>query len=145
MQAITFPTAYYDNEAAHHQIKLLMKQGKLLNIRVDDEAWVSSQGVTGLRYQLNESNWLWLLNYLETGCYEDFGVFPSDVPRITFCESQQSRIMTLIEQGCNIARIPFLRETEAFVKLRGLFRFGKLYFSIRRSDEFMDYLNSKGL
>ena len=32
MQAITFPTAY-DNEAAHRQVKLLMKQGKQLNIR----------------------------------------------------------------------------------------------------------------
>ena len=71
MQAITFPPAY-DNEAAHRQVKLLMRQGKQLNVRIDDEALISCQGVTGLRYQLNEGSWRWLLNYLQTGDYEDF-------------------------------------------------------------------------
>ena len=59
--------------------------------------------------------------------------------------NQEDVVKGLIEQKYNIARIPFLRETEAYIKLRGLFRFGKLFFSIRRSDEFIDYLNSKGL
>lgn len=144
MQAITFPPAY-DNEAAHRQVKLLMRQGKQLNVRIDDEALISCQGVTGLRYQLNEGSWRWLLNYLQTGDYEDFGVFPSDIPRFGFEDSQESKLKQLVEEKCNIATIPFLRETQAFVKLRGLFKFGKLFFSIRRSDEFMDYLNKNGL
>jgi hypothetical protein len=144
MQAITFPPAY-DNEAAHRQVKLLMRQGKQLNVRIDDEALISCQGVTGLRYQLNEGSWRWLLNYLQTGDYEDFGVFPSDIPRFGFEDSQESMVKQLVDEKCNIACIPFLRETQAFVKLRGLFKFGKLFFSIRRSDEFMDYLNENGL
>ena len=144
MQAITFPLTY-DNEAAHRQVKLLMKQGKQLNIRIDDEAWISCQGVTGLRYLLNERSWQWLLNYLRTGEYEDFGVFPSDIPRFGFDGSQVNKLKQLVDEKCNIASIPFLRETQAFVKLRGLFKFGKLFFSIRRSDEFMDYLNENGL
>ena len=37
------------------------------------------------------------------------------------------------------------RETQPFVKLRGLFKFGKLFFSIRKTDDFMDYLNANGL
>ena len=141
MQAITFSPAY-DNEAAHRQVKLLMKQGKQLNIRIEDEAWISSQGVTGIRYQLNESSWQWILNYLQTGDYEDFGIFPSDTSK-SFAALEH--LKELIESRCNIARIPFLRETQAFVKLRGLFKFGKLFFSIRRTDDFMDYLNEKGL
>ena len=144
MQAITFPPAY-DNEAAHRQVKLLMRQGKQLNVRIDDEALISCQGVTGLRYQLNESGWQWLLNYLQTGDYEDFGVFPSDIPKFGLENSQESKVRQLVDEKCNIACIPFLRETQAFVKLRGLFKFGKLFFSIRRSDEFMDYLNENGL
>ena len=144
MQVITFPPAY-DNEAAHRQVKLLMKQGKQLNIRIDDEAFISCQGVTGLRYQLNESSWQWLLNYLQTGDYEDFGVFPSDIPKFGLEDSQESKVRQLVDKKYNIACIPFLRETQAFVKLRGLFKFGKLFFSIRRSDEFMDYLNENGL
>ena len=144
MQAITFPIAY-DNEVAHRQLKLLMRLGRQLNIRVEDEAWVSSQGVTGLRYQLNEKSWQWILNYLQTGDYEDFGVFPSEISRFTFEGFQESKVKELVESKCNIARIPFLRETQAFVKLRGLFKFGKLFFSIRKTDDFMDYLNANGL
>ena len=141
MQTIAFPLAY-DNEAAHRKLKLLMKQGKQLNIQIKDEAWISCQGVTGLKYQLNDNSWPWLLNYLQTGDYEDFGVFPSDTSN-TF--TVLDHLKELIESRCNIARIPFLRETQAFVNLRGLFKFGKLFFSIRRSDEFMDYLNENGL
>ena len=144
MQAITFPIAY-DNEVAHRQLKLLMKQGRQLNIRVEDEAWVSSQGVTGLRYQLNEKSWQWILNYLQTGVYEDFGVFPSEISRFTFEGFQESKLRELVDSRCNIARIPFLRETQAFVKLRGLFKYGKLFFSIRKTDDFMYYLNANGL
>lgn len=144
MQAITFPIAY-DNEVAHRQLKLLMRQGRQLNIRVEDEAWVSSQGVTGLRYQLNENSWQWILKYLQTGDYEDFGVFPSEISRFTFEGFQESKVKELVDSKCNIARIPFLRETQAFVKLRGLFKYGKLFFSIRKTDDFMYYLNANGL
>ena len=144
MQAITFPIAY-DNEVAHRQLKLRMRQGKQLNIRVEDDAWVSSQGVTGLRYQLNENSWQWILNYLQTGDYEDFGVFPSEISRFTFEGFQESKLRELVDSRCNIARIPFLRETQAFVKLRGLFKYGKLFFSIRKTDDFMYYLNANGL
>ena len=122
-----------------------MRQGKQLNIRIEDDAWISTQGVTGLRYQLNESSWQWLLTYLQTGIYEDFGVSPSKISRFSSDNEQESKIKDLIEQNCNIACIPFLRETQAFIKLRGLFKFGKLFFSIKRTDEFMNYLSEKGL
>ena len=141
---IVFPSIY-NNEVAHRQLKLLMKQGKQLDIRVEDEAWISSKGVTGLRYQLNENSWQWILNYLQTGNYEDFGVFPSEISRFTYEGFQESKVRELVESKCNIACIPFLRETQAFVKLRGLFKFGKLFFSIRKTDDFMDYLNANGL
>ena len=64
---------------------------------------------------------------------------------VIYGEEAMEHLKELIESRCNIARIPFLRETQAFVKLRGLFKFGKLFFSIRRTDDFMDYLNEKGL
>ena len=144
MQAISFPPTY-NNEAAHRQLKMMMRQGKQLSIRLEDEAWISSQGVTGLRYQLNEKSWQWILNYLQTGDYEDFGVFPSEISRFTFEGFQESKVKELVESKCNIARIPFLRETQAFVKLRGLFKYGKLFFSIRKTDDFMYYLNANGL
>lgn len=144
MQTIAFPLAY-DNETAHRKLKLLMKQGKQLNIQIENDAWISCQGVTGLRYQLNDDSWQWLLNYLQNGNYEDFGVFPSDISKFSFEEYKESKIRELVDNKCNVASIPFLRETQAFVNLRVLFKFGKLFFSIRRTDDFMDYLNEKGL
>lgn len=111
---------------------------------MNGEAWISSQGTTEIRYILNKRSWHWILNYLQTGDYEDFGIFPSDISRMA-ADTQLTCLKELIEQKYNIARIPFLRETEAYIRLKGLFRFGKLYFSIKRSDEFIDYLNSKGL
>lgn len=143
MKQIQFPTVF-DNETAHRLVKRLMKQHKQLHIKLDEDAWISSEGTTEIRYLLNKRSWQWIINYLQTGDYEDFGIFPSDISPIIE-DTQTACLKELIEQKCNIARIPFLRETEAYIKLRGLFRFGKLYFSIKRSDEFIDYLNSKGL
>lgn len=143
MKQIQFPTIF-DNETAHRLVKRLMKQHKQLHIKLDEDAWISSEGTTEIRYLLNKRSWQWIINYLQTGDYEDFGIFPSDISPIIE-DTQTAYLKELIEQKCNIARIPFLRETEAYIKLRGLFRFGKLYFSIKRSDEFIDYLNSKEL
>lgn len=135
----------HNNEIAHRQIKKLMMQKRILDIRLDESfALVSTRGITGIQYMITTDTWQWILNYLQTGDYEDFGIFPSDITK-TIEDTQTTCLKELIEQKCNIARIPFLRETEAYIRLRGLFRFGKLYFSIKRSDEFIDYLNSKGL
>jgi hypothetical protein len=134
-----------DNEIAHRQVKTLMKQHRILDIRLDESfALVSTTAVTGLQYMLTPNTWNWILNYLNTGDYEDFGIFPSDTSNLV-ADFQTDCLKQLIEQKYNIARIPFLRETEAYIKLRGLFRFGKLYFSIKRSDDFINYLESKGL
>ena len=145
MEQLFFPTAY-DNEAAHRDLKLLMMQHKQLDIKVEnEEIWISCQGVTGLRYLLNENSWNWILDYLKTGDYEDFGVFPSAVSLMVNDGYQESKAKELIDQGCNIIPIGFHRETEAYINMRVFFNYGKLYFSIRRTDEFTDYLIDKKL
>lgn len=139
MKQIKFPT--YDNEAAHRQVKRLMMQHKQLDIAVEDkEVFISCQGVTGLRYLLNNDGWQWILGYLQTGEYEDFGVFPSAVSHIVNDGYKEGKVRELHEQGCKIDVIPFLRETEAYISLIATFKFGKLFFNIRRSDEFINYL-----
>lgn len=144
MQKITFPPKY-DNERAHRQVKMLMKQGKQLNIKIDDEAHISTYGVTGLRYQLNNDSWKWLIEYLQTGDYEDFGVFPSNISRFSFGDFPEKAVKELVDNNYNVACIPTLRETQACVSIRVLFKFGKLFFSVRRNEDFINYLNDKGL
>ncbi len=130
------------NVTAHHQIKEKMMQRKHLDVYVKkEEISISCFGITRLKYKLKDNGWQWILNYLETGCYEDYGVDPLKVADID-CES---RVKELIERGSNIARVPFLRETEAYIEICAFYRYGKLYFSIRRNDEFMNYLIEKGL
>ena len=130
------------NVAAHRQVLLLMRQHNHLDVYVKkEEILISCFGITRLKYKLNDNGWHWIFNYLETGCYEDYGVDPLKVTDID-CESC---VKELIEQGCNIARVPFLRETEAYIEICAFFRYGKLYFSIRRNDDFMNYLIEKGL
>ena len=131
------------NVVAHRQVLQLMRQHNLLDIYVKkEEISISCFGKTRLKYKLNDNGWQWILNYLETGCYEDYGVDPLKVADID-CES---RIKELIERGGkNIARVPFLRATEPYIEICAFFRYGKLYFSIRRNDEFMNYLIEKGL
>ena len=140
MTQIDFPSAY-DNEAAHRDLKLLMMQHKQLHIRVEDEeVSVSCQGLTGLRYLLNDDSWKWILGYLQTGEYEDFGVFPSAVSHIVNDGYKENKVKGLVEQGCNILPVSFHRETEAYISLRAFFKFGKLFFRIRRTDDFINYL-----
>ena len=140
MEQLFFPPAY-DNETAHREVKLLMMQHKQLDIKVEnEEVWISSQGVTGLRYLLNDDSWKWILGYLQTGEYEDFGVFPSAVSHIVNDGYKESKVKGLVEQGCNILPVSFHRETEAYISLRAFFKFGKLFFRIRRTDDFINYL-----
>ena len=145
MKKIIIPPAY-DNETAHLQVKLLMKQRNRLHVLVyAEEVYISCQKRTGLRYQLNDKSWKWILNYLRKGDYEDFGIFPSRVSHLDNEDFEEIRARELIEQGSNVLIIPFHRETEAVISLRVLFKYGKLYFNIKRTDEFIDYLIDKKL
>ena len=145
MEQLIFPPTY-DNEDAHSQVKHLMMQRKHLTIRVEnEEVLVSCQGLTGLRYLVNADSWQWILNYLQTGDNEDFGVFPSAISHIVKDGYQENKVREMIEQGYNIVPIPFHRETEAYIQLRAFFKYGKLLFSVRRTDNFLNYLIDKDL
>ncbi len=140
MKKITFPPAY-DNETAHRQVKQLMMQHKGLHVLVHaEEVYISCQRLTGLRYLLNDESWKWILGYLQTGDFEDFGVLPSKVSHLANEDFKEIKIRELIEQKNNVVTIPFHRETEAVISLRVLFKYGKLYFNIKRTDEFINYL-----
>ena len=126
------------NVVAHRQVLQLMRHRTHLDIYVKkEEISISCFGITRLKYKLNDNGWQWILNYLETGNREDFGVDPLKVADID-CEN---RVKELIEQGSNIARVP----SETYIEICAFFRYGKLFFSIRRSDDFMKYLIEKGL
>ena len=135
-------TPTYDNESAHRQLKQLMEQGRNLSIKIENEpcAWIGSSYITRLKYQLNTASWNWIVNYLATGCPDDFRVFPSQ--REELPEFQLLTFKAFIEAKLCVFRIPFLRETQAHINLITVFEYGKVYFQIKRTDEFIDYLTA---
>ena len=132
-----------NNIEIHSQLKQLMEQGKKLTIQLDDEpcAWISTYRVTSLRYSVNNESWQWLLNYLKTGNPDDIGINPNDLPPLP--NFQEKVLRELINSHECVARIPFLRETTAYISLVGIFKFGKVTFRIKRTNEFVEYLYEK--
>lgn len=132
-----------NNIEIHSQLKQLMEQGKKLTIQLDDEpcAWISTYRVTSLRYSVNNESWRWLLNYLKTGNPDDCGINPNDLPPLP--NFQEKVLRELINCNECVARIPFLRETTAYISLVGIFKFGKVTFRIKRTNEFVEYLYEK--
>ena len=132
-----------NNIEIHSQLKQLMEQGKKLTIQLDDEpcAWISTYRVTSLRYSVNNESWRWLLNYLKTGNPDDFGINPNALPPLP--NFQEKVLRELINNHECVARIPFLRETTAYISLVGIFKFGKVTFRIKRTNEFVEYLYEK--
>lgn len=145
MTNMKFPLSY-DNETAHYQVKLLMMQKKQLSVKLTNEpsAMISTYPVTRLRYQLNDRNWEWLLNYLQTGDYEDWGVFPSDLS-LEETDWQRRKAISLIEDSQKLWRVQHIRETPKHITLIGIYKYGKVFFSIKRDDEFLIYLHNKGI
>lgn len=141
MIQINFPQASaYNNSAAHEQIRTLMKQHRQLSIKFDNDAnaWISTKALTGLQYELSVRGWFWLFRYLTTGEYEDFKVHESK--RITMENLQERIARFLIYKGCNVFRIPILRETTRYIRLVAVFSFGKFFLNVERSDEFINFL-----
>lgn len=132
-----------NNIEIHSQLKQLMEQGKKLTIQLDDEpcAWISTYRVTSLRYSVNNESWRWLLNYLKTGNPDDFGINLNNLPPLP--NFQEKVLRELINSNECVARIPFLRETTAYISLVGIFKFGKVTFRIKRTNEFVEYLYEK--
>lgn len=141
---INFPVApSFNNEGAHKTLKQIMHQRKNLSIVLDDEqsAWISCKSIAKFRYKLSMNGWNWIIRYLTTGDYEDLGVHPEDTT--AFIKETPNDLLTkLIEKGANVARVPFLRETQAHIRLIGIFTFGKVFFNIKRTDEFIEQLNT---
>lgn len=124
-----------DNDT-HRIIKLLMMRKAKLDIKVKKKGVeISSFGVARLKYRINDESWHWILAYLETGGYEDYGISSTEVSDID-CEV---RLKELKEQGCN-PDVLYDGKTDAYIGIMVHFKYGNLFFYIKRSDEFINYL-----
>ena len=58
---------------------------------------------------------------------------------------QTTFLKALVDKKHKIYRIPFLRETQPYINLIAVFKFGKIYFRIRLTDPIVGYLNSNNI
>ena len=69
----------YDNIGAYNQLQAMMKVGQKLSIKFytgkDNKpcAWIESKQVTGFRYEVKDTSFKGLMNYLISGEVADFG------------------------------------------------------------------------
>lgn len=136
----------FTNSDAHKFIKELMQNNEYLDITMKDNPYIEVcvKNVVNFPYFINSSSWEWIINYLKIGEHDDFGVNPNK--RDILGTDLQSRFLKeLVDNGSSISRVPFLREYMPYITLIVFFPFGKLVFCIKRNQQIMDYLNSKGI
>lgn len=138
----------YDNEKAHSQIKLIMKQRESINLKFrcnSDNipcATVETSTLQNLMYQLSPQSWQWLLGYLENGIDEDFGIFPMQVSQYKGACFQFDMLKSLIETGYKIQFAPMFRETLYHVSAVLPLINGKIFFRLERTNEIMNYIET---
>lgn len=79
----------------------------------------------------------------ETGNPDDFRVFPLQEESLP--DFQTTVLKELVDKKYKIYRIPFLRETQPYINLIAVFKFGKIYFRIRLTHPIVEYLNSNNI
>ena len=138
----------YDNEAAHSQIKLMMKCRLRINIEFMENSdnipsvWVETINTRRFMYQLSPQSWKWLWEYLKNGDDEDFGIFPMKVNPYEGFDFQFDTLKSLLDMGYAIQFVPTLRETFCFVSALLSLNNGKIFFRMRRTDIIMNYIET---
>lgn len=136
----------YTNMEAHNLLKDFMRLKMPLDIEMQNKPFVNvcTQVISKFHYLINRESWQWIVNYLNTGEYDDFRINPQ-AKNIQGTNIQTVILEQLVIQKANIIRVPFIREYTMMIPLVALFPFGKLLFKIRRSNRFMDFLNNHNL
>lgn len=138
----------YDNEAAHSQIKLMMKRRLRINIKFMENSdnipcvWVEAINTRHFMYQLTPQSWKWLWEYLKNSDDEDFGIFPMKVNPYEGDDFQFDTLKSLIDMGYAIQFVPTLRKTSYFVSALLPLNNGKIFFRMRRTDTIMNYIET---
>lgn len=89
-ETFTLPTSQkaqnqYDNIGAYNQLQAMMKAGQKLSVKFytgkDNKpcAWIESKQVTGFRYELKDTSFKGLMNYLLSGEVADFDSSPMEL------------------------------------------------------------------
>ena len=145
----------YNNVAAHEELKSMMSRFDRLNIffDIDEDGYevikVESTYVKRFAYQLNDESANWLMTYLSTGKSEDFGVEPSEVQKSDQTNGNEYRknmLKLFVEsKAVNIQFTPEFRDRRGQLTAVANFKFGNIFFFVKRDEDIVSYLQEKEL
>ena len=151
-ETFTLPTSQkaqnqYDNIGAYNQLQAMMKAGQKLSVKFytgkDNKqcAWIESKQVTGFRYELKDTSFKGLMNYLLSGEVADFDSSPMEVQPLKEGTNYALLVLKLmLEEDWGIQFTPLFRERSNYITAQKVLRKGTIYFRIPRTDENVELL-----
>ena len=137
----------YDNIGAYNQLQAMMKVGQKLSVKFytgkDNKpcAWIESKQVTGFRYELKDTSFKGLMNYLISGEVTDFDSSPMKVQPLKEGTNYALFVLKLmLEEHWGIQFTPLFRERSNYITAQKVLRKGTIYFQIPRTDENVNLL-----
>lgn len=140
----------YDNQGAYNTLQEMMKRKEQLivkfyggkdNLRC---AWIESSHVAGFKYQLKNTSYQGLLNYLFKGEVIDFDTNPTEADTLNENEDFQLEVLkAMIKAEKTIQYVPLFREHPDYISaILPCFK-GKIMFRIKRTEETLNYLREQ--
>ena len=137
----------YDNIGAYNQLQAMMKAGQKLSVKFytgkDNKpcAWIESKQVAGFRYELKDTSFKGLMNYLISGEVTDFDSSPMEVQPLKEGINYALFVLELmLEQHWSIQFTPLFRGRSNYITAQKVLRKGTIYFRIPRTEENIELL-----
>ena len=142
----------YDNIGAYNQLKTMMKAGQKLSVKFytgkDNKpcAWIESNQVAGFRYEVKNTSFKGLMNYLITGETANFDASPMETQPLAEGSNYALLVLKLmLEEHWGIQFTPLFRERSNYITAQKVLRKGTIYFHIQRTDENIELLRDYGV
>lgn len=137
----------YDNIGAYNQLQAMMKAGQKLSVKFytgkDNKpcAWIESKQVAGFRYEVKDTSFKGLMNYLISGEVTDFDSSPMKVQPLKEGTNYALFVLKLmLEQHWGIQFTPLFRGRSNYITAQKVLRKGKIYFQIPKTEENIELL-----
>ena len=142
-ETFTLPTS----QKTQNQLQAMMKAGQKLSVKFytgrDNKpcAWIESKQVTGFRYEVKDTSFKGLMNYLISGEVADFDTSPMEIQPLKEETNYALLVLKLmLEEHWGIQFTPLFREKSNYITAQKVLRKGTIYFQIPRTDENVELL-----
>ena len=137
----------YDNIGAYNQLQAMMNAGQKLSVKFYTGkgnkpcAWIESKQVAGFRYEVKNTSFKGLMNYLITGETADFDASPMETQPLAEGSNYALLVLKLmLEEHWGVQFTPLFRERSNYITAQKVLRKGTIYFCIQRTDENIELL-----